>query len=104
MPLCFVEHEALQSFVRLTSPAVRRGHFLLPAQLMHCYQLVDIPLPLLDNAHSTKLLGCIQHMPLFVIRAAAIKTLLCSYLSSLMDLVIIPESTFYVESTPFFLG
>lgn len=103
MPLCFVEHEALQSSV-ITSLAVRRSHFLLPEQLMHCYQLVDIPLPLLDNAYSIRLLGFIQHMPLFVIWAAAIKTLLCSYLSSLMDLLIIPESTFYVESTPFLLG
>lgn len=86
--------------VRLTSPAVRRDHSLLPAQLMHCYQPVDIPLPLLDNAQFTRLLGCFQHMPLFTIWAAATGTVLCSYLSTLMDLVIIPESTFYVESTP----
>lgn len=90
--------------VRLTSLAVRRGHPLLPAQIMHCYQLVHTLLPLLDNAHSTRLLGCFQHMPLFMIWAAATRTLLCSYLSSLTDLVIILESTFYVESTPFLLG
>lgn len=62
--------------VRLTSMAVRRGHFLLPAQLMHCCQLVDILLPLLDNAHSTRLLGCFQRVPLFMIWAAATRTLL----------------------------
>lgn len=87
--------------IRLTSKAVRKDHPLLPAQLMHCYQLVDIPLLLTGNAHSTTLLGCFQRTPLFIIWAAATGTLLCSYLSSLMDLVTIPDAKFCSESTPF---
>lgn len=87
--------------VRLTSKAVRKDHPLLPAQLMHCHQLVDITLPLIGNAHSTRLLGCFQRTPLFIIWAAATGTLLSSYLSSLMDLVTIPDAKFCSESTPF---
>lgn len=45
--------------------------------------------------------ACFQPMPLFIIWAAATGILFCSYLSSLMHLVTIPDVRFWTESTPF---
>lgn len=85
--------------VQLTRKVVRKDQPWLPVQLMCCYQLVDVPLLLTGNAYFTRHLVCFQHMPLFIIWTAATGTLLHSYLSSLMELVTIPDVKFYSEST-----
>lgn len=67
---------------------------------MGCYQLTDVPLPLVGSAHSTRFLGWFQCLPVCNL-GRAIGTLLCWHLSGLMDLVTIPDAKFWNGSTPF---